>query len=243
MTLTTKPFAHFRPLDEIGQSSRVNIAQPERTGSLVVGTGLVIYGLAQRSLGGAILAAIGGLFIYRGISGQCELYRRLGVDNAAFNHERGVPGNKGIKVEKAVVIDRAPTQVYHYWRKLENLPQFLPHLASVEETSDRTSHWTVRGPAGLKIAWDAEIINDRPGEMISWQSIPGSAVENAGSVWFQPAANGRQTELKVSLQYYPPAGALGNAVARLFGETPERQLLVDLERFKELVESDDDSTE
>lgn len=241
MTLTTQPFAHVRELDHLGRPDRVNVGKAERTGSLLAGTALAVYGISQRSLGGSLLAILGGLFIYRGLSGRCELYRQFGVDTTLYHNERGVPGNKGIKIERTVSIERAPTQVYHYWRRLENLPKFLPHLASVEEKSDRLSHWTVRGPAGLRVGWNAEIINDRPGEMISWQSIPGSIVENAGSVWFSPHAAGRRTELKVSLQYFPPAGALGNAIARLFGDSPDRQLAVDLNRFKELVESDDDS--
>ena len=113
----------------------------------------------------------------------------------------------------------------------------MPHIEAVEETSARRSHWTVKGPAGTSVEWDAEIISEHEGQMISWQSLPGSQVENAGSVWFEPAGDDSGTDVKVALQYHPPAGVLGAAVARMFGEAPEQQLEEDLSRFKELMEA------
>ena len=82
----------------------------------------------------------------------------------------------------------------------------------------------------------AQIITDREGELIAWESLPGAEVQNAGSVWFQPAPGGG-TEVKVALQYQPPAGVLGATVAKFFGEAPEQQLTEDLGRFKELIEA------
>jgi uncharacterized membrane protein len=60
-------------------------------------------------------------------------------------------------------------------------------------------------------------------------------VSTAGSVNFREA--GRDSEVRVNLQYSPPAGKLGAAVARLLGEEPGVQIHEDLRRFKQLMET------
>jgi uncharacterized membrane protein len=94
----------------------------------------------------------------------------------------------------------------------------------------------VRGPAGSDLEWTARIVTEREGELLSWESLPGAEVQNAGSVWFEPVNNGTATNVKVSLQYQPPAGVLGAAVAKLFGEAPDQQLESDLERFRQIMD-------
>ena len=113
----------------------------------------------------------------------------------------------------------------------------MEHVESVRELDNRRSSWVVRGPLGHDVEWTAEIITDRQNEMISWESLPGAEVQNAGSVWFEPAEGGSSTEVKVSLQYQPPAGVIGATVAKLLGESPDQQLQNDLAKFKTLIES------
>jgi uncharacterized membrane protein len=137
---------------------------------------------------------------------------------------------------KTITVARPPQEVYRYWRNLENLPRFMEHVESVRELDKRRSSWVVKGPLGHDLAWTAEIISDREGEMIAWESLPGAEVQNAGSVWFEPVEGGSSTDVKVSLQYQPPAGVVGAAVAKLLGEAPEQQLENDLGRFKSLIE-------
>ena len=72
--------------------------------------------------------------------------------------------------------------------------------------------------------------------MIAWRSLEGSEVDNAGSVHFMPTENG-DTEVRVVFRYDPPAGKLGAAVGRLFGEDPSRQVVEDLRRLKQVVEA------
>lgn len=215
----------------------INVTQPERVASVAAGAGLAAYGLSRRSLGGLLLAVVGGALIRRGVSGHCELYQNLGINSRQLNTESGVRGNKGIKVVKSVVVARPREEVYRYWRKLENLANFMEHVESVSEIDDVRSAWVVRGPLGHSVEWTAEIITDRPNELISWQSLPGAGVQNAGSVWFEPTEKGGVTEVKVSLQYQPPAGVVGAAVAKIFDEAPDQQLENDLAKFKTLVET------
>ncbi len=127
--------------------------------------------------------------------------------------------------------------VYQFWRRLENLPQFMTHLERVSEAADGTSRWATSGPAGLTVEWDAEIINEVENTVLAWRSLPGSDVTTAGSVNFVAARGGRTTQVSVHLQYAPPAGKAGALVASLFGREPSQTIREDLRHFKQLLEA------
>jgi uncharacterized membrane protein len=90
---------------------------------------------------------------------------------------------------------------------------------------------------GQTLEWDAEIINDEEGRMIAWQSLPGATVRHAGSVWFEPDGSGA-TRVKVAMEFIPPAGPVGAAVAGMLGNSPQQQLEQDLAKFKEFAEQE-----
>jgi uncharacterized membrane protein len=145
-------------------------------------------------------------------------------------------GNQGIHAKASCIVNLAPEETYSFWRNFENLPRFMKHLESVEDLGDGRSHWTAKGPGGMAVEWDATIIADVPGEVITWRSLEGSDVDHAGAVRFERAPGNRGTIVKVNIQYNPPAGVIGAAVAKLFGEEPEQQLDDDLRRFKQVLE-------
>src|SRR5439155_21485866 len=132
------------------------------------------------------------------------LYQALGVSTADSTAENtAVTAGQGTKVEHAITVNKPAPEVYRFWRDLENLPRFMTHLVDVDTTTDGRSHWVARGPLGLKVEWDAEIVADIPGEAIGWKSLPGSDVDTAGSVHFKELPAGRGTEVRVSLKYDP----------------------------------------
>src|SRR5207302_1868734 len=143
----------------------------------------------------------------------------------------------GVIVESAVTIYRPVQEVYSYWRQFENLPRFMYHLEDVLDLGGNRSQWTAKGPLGTTVSWQAEIIMDVPPEMISWRTLPDSDVVSAGSVWFKPAGGDHGTEVKVKLQYDPPAGKVGANVAWLLGEDAQQEIDEDLRRFKQLLET------
>jgi len=102
---------------------------------------------------------------------------------------------------------------------------------------DRRSHWVARAPAGQEVEWDAEIIDERPGRRIAWRSLAESDVRHEGEVRFREAPGDRGTEVRVHIDYDPPAGKAGAAVAKLFGEEPEQQIRDDLRRLKQVLET------
>jgi uncharacterized membrane protein len=142
-----------------------------------------------------------------------------------------------INVKKTIVINRPANELYREWRDFQKLPGFMKNLESVEVTTDNRWRWTARGPAGKTIQWDAEIVDDKPGERIAWRSLEGADVNNSGSVRFEPAPGERGTLVNVEMQYSPPAGVLGAAVAKLFDRAPEQEVEEDLRRFKQMMET------
>lgn len=153
--------------------------------------------------------------------------------------ERGSMGSSGrsLEVIRAATIARPRAQVYAFWRDFTNLPRFMLHLESVRVSDDGRSHWVAAGPVGRPVEWDAEIVEDQPGELIAWRSIGRATPSNRGTVRFADAPGGRGTEVRVSLDYDPPGGGLGSGLARLTGREPSQQLAEDLRHLKQVLES------
>ena len=219
-------------------SSGVNVGRTERIASGVAGAALVALGLRRRGLR-PFLVPLGAGLVVRALTGRGPVNRALGrntaLDDEPVSPVASVGRGQGVKVERAITIDRPAHELYAFWRDFENLPRFMEHLESVTVIDATRSHWIARAPVGQRVEWDAEIHNEVPDELIAWRSLPGSEIANAGSVHFTPAGGG--TEVRVVLSYEPPAGRLGDAVARLFGEAPAQQVQDDLRRFKQVMEA------
>jgi uncharacterized membrane protein len=142
-----------------------------------------------------------------------------------------------VHMTSSTTISRQPQDIYEYWRQLDNLPTFMAHLEEVRLTEEGRSHWRASAPFGRSVEWDAETTEDVPGQRISWRSTEGADIQNQGTVKFTAAPGGRGTEVHVELEYSLPAGKLGEAVARYFGEDPRQQLDDDLRRFKQVIET------
>lgn len=222
-------------------NAQVNVADAERWASALGGAALAAWGIKQikeeRSPAGAMLAAAGVSLIARGATGHCPMYSAVGVNTADTGTRAALGGSRGVNVEQVFTINRSPEELFAYWRRLEQLPQFMRHLVSIEQIDERRSHWVAKGPAGRKVEWDAEIINEIPNELIGWRTLDHADVVSAGSVRFKPASGGRGTEVRVRLQYEPPAGKLGATLAWLFGHEPSQTIQEDLRKFKQLMET------
>lgn len=148
-------------------------------------------------------------------------------------------GSRSIEARARITVHKEPGDVYAAWRKLEQLPRFMTHLESVRPVGDGTTRWRATAPAGTEVEWDAEITGEQVGELLEWHSVGDSAVRNSGRVEFRPAPGDRGTEVRVRLEYEPPAGRTGAALAKLFGENPDQQLRDELRRFKQFLETGD----
>ncbi|MBN3871241.1 SRPBCC family protein [Nostoc sp. JL33] len=213
-------------------TSQTEASEVERWASLIGGGAMVLMGLRQGSLRGALTALAGGGLVYQGATKQSTIQKAQEV----------IGINQTIKVEKTVTINKSAEELYRFWHNFENLPTFMKHLKSVKVHNEKRSHWIANAPLDNTVEWDADILEDRENEFISWASVEGADVDNSGFVRFKKAPGDRGTEVKVVLEYNPPGGALGATVAKLFGEEPEQQIGDELRRFKMLMEAGEIAT-
>jgi len=224
-----------RVVDKLPQV-RTNVSSPERWVSLAAGGALAVFGFGR---GPTVLSSLlGAGLIYRGATGNCMLYQALGVSTSDSTKPlTAIAGGHGTRVDHTITVSKFADEVYRFWRDFENLPRFMTHLIDVDTTTDGKSHWIARGPLGITMEWDAEIVTDTPNRAIAWRSLDGADVDTAGSVHFTELPHGRGTEVRVSLKYDPPGGKVGTALAKLIGQSPEAQIKADMRRFKQILEA------
>lgn len=228
--------SELSPRQERGSTPEhgINVGSIERKASLVGGAALAASGVAQlthrKILPGLAMMAAGGMFMYRGKTGHCDLYEKMGVDTAGADVH-------GLTVEKVMTINRRPQEVYDFWHNFENLPRFMKHLDTVQTIGVTTSHWKAHGPGNISVEWDAEMTEDQPGRRISWRAVENADIPNEGKVEFNEAPAGRGTELKVRIQYYPPAGTAGKVAAKILHGLNARQIEEDMKRLKQILET------
>lgn len=218
-----------------------NVGETERIASGLGGGALAAYGLYRMDLTGAVSAALGGALLFRGATGHSPICDALDIStaNAANTESHGASHARGHsnRVEKHVTVHRPPAEIFDFRRSFENLPKVMSHLEKVKVIDDKRSHWTAKAPLGTSVEWEAETVDEQKNHRIAWRSIAGAGVDNSGSMRFDRA--GGETKITVVINFTPPAGAFGAAVASLFGENPEQQLEEDLRKFKRVMENGD----
>jgi uncharacterized membrane protein len=224
---------------------RVTVGRIERALGLVGGGALSFYGVRRytrkrrgRDGAGLLILLAGATVVARSLVPR-ERRHRLArfVRGEPQGPAAALDAKHAVRARASVTIGRDPPELYRFWRDVQNLPSIMEHVEAVRVDGGDVFHWIVKGPAGTHVAWDARIVADEENRLISWRSLDGADVSNAGSVRFRPAPGGRGTEVTVELSYEPPAGKVGATLARLLGEIPERQIESDLHRFKQLMET------
>jgi uncharacterized membrane protein len=214
-----------------------NVSDWERIASVAAGTALLVLGTRQRPAN-RVATSAGASLVARGISGFCPVNAMIGRNSDRSDTRVALGGDRGVHVFESITINRPSPELFRFWRDFSNLPRFMEHLDDVRVISPVRSIWTAKAPVGMRVKWEADIINEIEGELIGWQSTENADVATAGSVRFVPSESGG-TEIVVHLQYEPPAGKLGSLVAAMFGEEPSQQIRSDLRRLKMMLETND----
>ena len=196
---------------------------------------LALLGSALRSEKSQKGRVVGATAAVLGVT-ALDVYCGTQLGQGAESETDGAASNI-VEIRTSLTVGRRPEEVYSFWRDFDNLPRFMDHLEAVRITGERTSHWKAKAPVGMSVEWDAEIIEDRPNELIVWQSLEGADVDNSGSVRFQPAPGDRGTEIHLEMHYRPPGGVIGAKVAKFFEAVPKTQMSNDLRRFKQVIET------
>lgn len=213
-------------------SSRLNVGQGERIASVIGGTALAVFAIQKWNTAyGKSLALVSAMLLKRGATGYCEL-------NHALKRNTASRKASAMEVKSTFTINKPREEVYAFWRNLENLPSFMKHLQEVEVLDEKRSSWTARLPGGVgKVSWEAVIQDEESNRLISWSSLPGSVVDNAGEVRFEDAPRNEGTEVHARISYRLPAGDVGSVAGKLFNPIVEGMIREDLRRFKGLLET------
>jgi uncharacterized membrane protein len=189
----------------------------------------------------AAVGAAGALLALRGLLSRRPLSLVAGGlmlvrsgANRPLSEALGATGRGAIRIQKTIAV-RAPVEkVYEMLRNYDNFPRFMHNVRSVEVRPDGTSHWTVAGPAGVSVEWDAITTDMEENRLIAWATADGSAVDHTGVIRLVPEDG--ITRVHITMEYTPIAGAVGHAIAVLFGADPKSELDEDLLRMKALLE-------
>lgn len=209
---------------EEGESPESN--RRTRLAATAVGGTLAALGLRRRSLTGAAMALGGGWLAYRGM--------RAG---ASAPGSEAVEPSEAVEVEDSITVGASADELYEVWRDPEQFARVMGHFAEVSPSDGDRQRWVVRGPLPRSVSWETRIAEDRPGELVRWESVAGAPLPNEGSVRFEPAPADRGTEVTLRVRFDPPGGSLGSAAMSLLGVVPETLASQALGRLKSLVEA------
>jgi uncharacterized membrane protein len=206
----------------------------QRWVSGVSGAALLWFGMRRHGLSRWPLAALGAGLLYQGVAGDNLLDRIPVVEEIPVVKQMGSAPAQ-LRIRKSLTINRPAHELYAYWRNLENLPNFMKHVKSVRDLGDGRSHWVVGVLNDMELEWDARITEDRPNEMIAWETMPEATVQNRGYVKFIPTPRG--TEVSVSIEYDPPGAMAGRLAGGAVKFIAEQQIKEEIRNFKRLMET------
>jgi uncharacterized membrane protein len=215
-----------------------NVNDWERGVSIAAGALLAVAGLKVRGGTRALMMTAGAGLAVRGLTGYCPINHAIGRRRPSGDTRKALGGSAGVKLEESVTIRRSARELYDMWHSVDFLPQVFSHIESVRSIGGNRTHWVMRGPVGTRLEWDAETINEVPLQLIAWKSLEGADVVSAGSVHFRQHVLGGapETEVTVCMQYAPPAGKAGAALAWVAGASPATTLREDLNGLKHRLE-------
>ncbi|MBC7746165.1 MAG: cyclase/dehydrase [Flavobacterium sp.] len=211
-----------------------NLSWSERLASIGAGTSMFSVGLRSilsHPLRNGVILATSGYMVYRGVTGYCPV-------KSFINSKTSGIKSSNVNIRTSVYVDSPRREIYDFWRKLENLPLFMSHLKSVKTLNNKRSRWEAVLPGNIaKVSWEAEIVNDDPGNVIGWKSIEGSEIDNAGKVEFTDAADGHGTVIQVVISYLPPSGGyFKSKITDFLSPVFEKIVRSDINNFKKYLE-------
>ena len=133
-------------------------------------------------------------------------------------------------IEESIEVQVPVRTAYDQWTQFEEFPSFMDGVESIKQLDDTHLHWITK-IGGKREEFDAEVTEQTPDQRIAWKSTNGA--QHAGVVTFH-RLDENLTRIMLQLDIEPDGVVekVGDAVG-----VPKRQVVGDLKRFKELIES------
>lgn len=202
-----------------------NWSPTARLAGVSIGGGLISLAARRRDFTGAGAGVVGVALAARGIT-NIPLTRLTGIGTK----------RRGIDVQTTINIDAPVERVFEFWTDYENFPRWMSNVREVKPLEQERSRWTVSGPAGTPIMFDAEVSVFNSNERFGWRTAEGSAIQHSGLVEFTPTPEG-STRVQIRMTYNPVVGGIGHVVAALLGADPKKKIDEDMVRLKTLIET------
>ncbi len=138
-------------------------------------------------------------------------------------------------IEASVTIERPVQTVFEFYREFRNLPKFLGDVMAIEPIDRTTSRWTIQGPLGIRARWKIRITEERPNELIRYETVGPPGLRTSWEIHFAPGSEAGETEVREVMK--TPLGRLGRAALGLIGKFPAEEVSSNLHRLKELLET------
>lgn len=217
------------------ETEKQNVNQVERIVSTALGGVLLMRSLTRRS---PVEGILGIALLYRGVSGYSYLYQMLGMNTAKGNKQGEAGAADGAPVvERSITVEKPADELYRYWRDPRELSKILGKFGEVTAVGGNRMHWRMNVPLRRNMEWDTQIVEDRPGQVLRWESVEGAQIPNQGTVRFRPAPGDWGTEANLYFRFEPPGGTLGKNVVKRLNIVPRLLAERVLRRFKSLAET------
>lgn len=136
----------------------------------------------------------------------------------------------------SVTIVRPRPELFAVWRDMERLGSLLPEIVERIEQHEDHVHWRIR-IAGRSVTGETRITEELPDRLIAWDSVVDGRIPESGRLIFADAPADRGTEVTLVVNWVPPAGRVGAALARTTGLEPGQLTRRALRRFKQVSET------
>jgi len=135
-----------------------------------------------------------------------------------------------------VIVSKPRSEVYAFWRRLENWPLFMRHLENVDELDSKTSAWRLKLPGMGEVRWEVRIVKEEKDVELSWHSVADAPIESTAKINFSDTP-GNATRVDVMLSYRAPHGAIGERLSRLLTPAFKERVEQDIQNFKRYFEN------
>ena len=142
-----------------------------------------------------------------------------------------------VHVRRRTTISRPPAELYREWRAPQRLADFIHGADPITVMDERRTRWAVRIPGLGWRTWAAEIVEDRPDEVIRWRTIGETDLPHEMTIRFEPADDPLATAVTLEIRSSVLGGRVAGALARLTGRSLDDHATVTLRNFKALMET------